>query len=292
MSATVKRKVALVGFTISREDAPYDDPEWAVAGCNNLHAQPGMDGLWQKCDAWYDLHDLGTITGDDIADPGQKAAAVAHLQWLREGHKPCFVMPNARQPDWSAAIPFPRDEILAWADAIGLAGQRYFTNSVSWMIAHCIWEHVNAGTDQGRGGEIALFGIDMAQTTEYGSQRPSCEYWLGIAEGLGIKVTVSERADLLKCAFLYGNEDGSEFTKKMRSRVSEIDKRMEEANNYAQHLRNELEKTVGMQNQLVGAKENQNYINSVWLQPEGTRKGGEDPYASTATEQPHLQVVP
>lgn len=294
MSAEAVRKYALVGFTLSREDAPWGDPEWAVAGCNNLHSQPGMEELWPKADFWYDLHDLGTINGSDLVDPGAKSTAAAHVKWLQEGHKPCFVMPNARQPDWPAAVDFPRDVILNWCQDMGFAGFRYFTNSVSWMIAHCIVECVSNDWHQGEGGEIALFGIDMAQQTEYGSQRPSCEYWLGVAEGLGIKVSVAERADMLKCAFMYGNEDGTDFAKKMHARVGEIQRRQREAEQMDQNLRQQLEQVVGMRNQLAGAMENQQYINNVWLQPEGTRKGGDDPYSTSATaaEQPKLQVVP
>ncbi len=288
-----KRKLALVGFTVSRDDAPWDDPEWAVAGCNNLWAQTGMADKWPKAESWYDLHDSGTITGKTVAEPQMKKAAEEHTQWLREGKMPCWVMPAARQPDWPTAKDFPRDKILAWAKDLGLAGPRYFTNSVSWMVAHAVYVSEVNGWSR-NGAEIGMWGIDMAQSGEYAAQRPSCEYWLGIAEGLGIKVTVADRADLLKCVFLYGSEDeGHEFSYKMKARQIELQGRAQEAGQQADQLRAQLEQVVGMQNQIAGALDDCNYVLGVWMQPEGTRKGQDDPsiQASTASE-PLLQAVP
>ena len=283
MSAETKRKCALVGFTISRDDAPYDDPEWSVAGCNNLHAQPGMEELWPKCDGWYDLHDLGTVTGTDLLDVNQKQAAEVHTQWLREGHKPCFVMPAVRQPDWPSALDFPRDEILAWAQAQGIAGWRYFTNSVSWMIAHCLFVCVQNGWDR-NGGEIALYGIDMAQSSEYGSQRPSCEYWLGVAEGAGLTLTIPQRSDLLKCAFQYGVDAGAaDFMVKMRSRIAELEQKSNEANIQWEGLRSQMEQTRYMQHQFAGALEDARYVVGVWGQQAPNVRQGE---VSTAAEPP------
>ena len=49
----------------------------------------------------------------------------------------------------------------------------YFTNSISWMLALAIHEGFE---------EIHVYGVDMAVDTEYHHQRPSCEYFLGLAK--------------------------------------------------------------------------------------------------------------
>jgi hypothetical protein len=59
-----------------------------------------------------------------------------------------------------------------------------------------------------------------SHNTEYHYQRPSCEFALGIAFGLGIKIYIPPQADLLKTVHLYGfeerlNDEWHEKLKKM-----------------------------------------------------------------------------
>jgi hypothetical protein len=68
--------------------------------------------------------------------------------------------------------------------------------------------------------EIGVYGVDMAQNTEYDHQRPSCEYFLGFARGRGIKVTLPKTSDLLQCRWLYGFEDDQRSA--YEARVKEI----------------------------------------------------------------------
>jgi len=55
--------------------------------------------------------------------------------------------------------------------------------------------------------EIHLFGVDMTIDSEYEIQRPSCEFFLGVAHGRGIRVVLTEQSDLLKTRFLYGYDE-------------------------------------------------------------------------------------
>lgn len=264
--ATAKRKVALVGFTISRDDAPWGDPEWEVWSCNNLWRFLKPEQVPTR---HFDLHDLDTIN----ADP-------EHVKWLESGTAPCMVLNP--QPNWPSATPFPGRELVEFWRARGVAGYRYFTNTISWMIAYTIAQLLEGGDEP---GEIALYGIDMAVGTEFSAQRPSCEYWLGMAEGMGLTVTVARRADLLKSAYLYGLDEDGDFAIKMRARTKELEARIVDANQRAEQHRMNLEMTRYEQHQLTGALESQRYIEGVWLMPEGTRKGGDDPY-STAPVMP------
>jgi hypothetical protein len=56
--------------------------------------------------------------------------------------------------------------------------------------------------------EIHIYGVDMAQdvdtngNSEYGYQKPSCEYFLGVAEKYA-KVYIPDTSDLLMCAMRY-----------------------------------------------------------------------------------------
>jgi len=51
--------------------------------------------------------------------------------------------------------------------------------------------------------EERLLGVDMATDAEYAYQRDACLYWIGIAEGRGIKVYLPKVSPLSQ-AFQYG----------------------------------------------------------------------------------------
>lgn len=276
-SPNVRTKIAIVGFTSSLHDAPWGDPEWDVIGCNNLHNQ--IPDLWPRATGWFNLHEWDGIKDDQ-----------AHVDWLNAGHMPVWMFPEVIEEGRAAgnplpsAVPFPRDELLAQFKG-QLAGWRYYTNSVSWMIAFATARILANSGD----GEIALYGVDMATSGEYGIQRPSCEYWLGVAEGAGIKVTIAKKADLLKCAFLYGTGDGDEFIVKLDSRIAELEGKIAEANGQWEMLRSQMEQTRYFQHQFTGALEDCRYWRGVWVQQAGdVRQGGADVYSTAGAQ---LQLV-
>jgi len=55
---------------------------------------------------------------------------------------------------------------------------RSFGSTISYMLAQAIHERVD---------EISLYGVGMCD--EYEGQRASATYWLGVANGLGIKTS-------------------------------------------------------------------------------------------------------
>ena len=87
-------------------------------------------------------------------------------------------------------------------------GSRYFTNSISYMIALAMYKGYS---------EINLYGVDMDMGTEYIYERPSVMYWIGFARGKGVKVTIASGTD--DPYFLYGYETNSKLTKKMEERM-------------------------------------------------------------------------
>lgn len=227
-----EKKVAIVGFTGSRELAPWDDPTFEIWICNNLHKF--VPDKWHRL---YDLHDLATIREDK-----------EHEAFLRATKKPVVVWQP--QEGWGSAVPFPKDEI------VGAFG-RYFSNSISWMIAHAIYEGAT---------EIHVYGVDMAQGTEYSAQRPSCEYFLGYAAGRGIKIHVPAQSDLLKVSAMYGAEDDSALRIKLDERTKELEQRM----NALQQQQAQIQAHL---NQCAGALENTRYFRSVWVNAAANRDG-------------------
>ena len=97
----------------------------------------------------------------------------------------------------------------------------------------------------------------MAQDSEYESQRPSCEYFIGLARGMGIKVHVPDKSDLLKTLWLYPFEPESPMWVKCESRRRELQQRANEIHANEMAMRDN-------RNQVIGAIENMNYVQKAW----------------------------
>ena len=69
-------------------------------------------------------------------------------------------------------------------------GSEYFTNTVSYMLAYALFVGVS---------RISLYGIDaVASGGIYAMEKSGLEYWIGRAQGAGLKVEVSQGSHLLR----------------------------------------------------------------------------------------------
>lgn len=197
-------KVAIIGKApSSRMLAPYDDDSWEIWGLSNCYS------FCPRVSRSFELHDL---------EEGAKRWDDGYKTWLASQHKfPLYVQRESLLAPH--AVPFPRERCEREAQRFSPPGHRpYINNSVSWMILLAIAEGAT---------EIGLFGVDMAQhgknlKSEYAHQRPSCEFWLGVAAGLGIKISVPEQSDLLKISKLYGFETHGAMRTKLDARYKEL----------------------------------------------------------------------
>ena len=204
---TKKKKVALIGYTPTRGQAPYDNPEFEIWGLNDLYKFKSDQDV-KRWDRWFEIHD----TKQDYTHLGRQPWAKLFEDFKKMG---CPVYLQQKHPDIPNSIAYPIEE------AVKQFGY-YFTNTVSYMIALAIMEKFE---------EIHVYGIDMAVDSEYNYERPSCEYFLGVAIGRGIKVYIPPEADLLKSRFLYGYDDVREecFRKKLQSATSMMVERQKQA---------------------------------------------------------------
>ena len=74
---------------------------------------------------------------------------------------------------------------------------------------------------------IGLCGVDIALDgvtgeTEYAHQRPSVEYYIGLAEGRGIEIVIPEVSELLRCGYLYGWDNPSVGRQKYVERARQL----------------------------------------------------------------------
>jgi hypothetical protein len=199
-----RTKVAIVGAVNHRILAPYDDPEFEIWGINDMF-QYGDIKRW---DRWFQIHDLNYYQ----TRPGGITIEETLQLYAKWG---CPVYMYEKYPAVPNSIRFPYEKLI---DEFG----RYFNNTISWLIAFAIMEGFK---------EIHVYGVDMAVNSEYAIQRPSCEYFLGIATGRGIKVHVPEESELLKTKFLYGYEQQEEdaYKKELQMKIEHATKQLQAA---------------------------------------------------------------
>jgi len=195
-----QKKIAIVGKAQSSLGlAPYHDDSWQIWTLSDLvlmHQAP-------RYEVQFELH-----------DPALVAQRVPYWEWLARCAPSKPIIMREVHPDIPASVGYPIQEIVAQFGG-------YFTNTVSYMIALAIALEPEA---------IGVWGVDMACSAEYRAQRPSCEYFLGIAKGMGIEVVIPPQADLLKTCGLYAfDEKVSDLAAKCKARHEELTGRIGEA---------------------------------------------------------------
>ena len=190
------KKVAMVGYSLNRHKAPFNDESFEIWSLNDLYQHI------PRYNRWFQLH-----TQKDVETKNLEARQGRCCEWeaMVEVFKqmPCPVYMQQEHPLIPQSVKYPLEEILGHFGKCFTDpdNTKYFTNTVSYMLALAIYE----GFD-----EIHIYGIDMStflEDGEYAFQRPSCEFWLGMAAGRGIKLHIPKESDLLKTRFLYAYEE-------------------------------------------------------------------------------------
>lgn len=205
-----ERKVCLVGFARpSRNETPWDDESYEFWGCNEGYVLP-----FPKIDRWFQIHPFVSFSrSDNQNDP-------KHFEWLQKEH-PFDIYMQRKYQFVPSSVGYPIDELDM------MFNRKYFRSSFDFMIAMALAEGYTT---------IGMYGFDMASGTEYGHQRPSAEYWLGRAEGMGVTIEMPLRSNLLRGS-VYGFGDNSVgFRQQLEIRKALLDKQQVDANNEFQKL--------------------------------------------------------
>ena len=246
------KKVAIVGCAETKSQAPFGDQSWEIWGVNNLYLHIPR---WTR---WFEIH---SVMYDEIKkkwfrrmNPDLKKGTYEWSDNFRGQPVGDYIAGLAKmdcpvymQRHWDAvpgSQPYPLKEVLARFP------RQYFTNTISWMLALAIYEGFQ---------EINVYGVDMAVGSEYHHQRPSCEYFLGIAEGMGLKVFIPDEADLLKTRFLYGfgESEKSKWDKKIQGMIASMEQRKATAEGQYKHAETQIHQYVGA---LMAVRE----VNKIW----------------------------
>jgi hypothetical protein len=237
-----KDKCYIVGFAPSWKMTPFTDPDAEVWCLNEfyklLQQVPGG-----KADRWFEIHSR--------VSPSKNKPE--HIGFLQNCPVPLYMWEH--YDDMPNSIRFPKDEIVKWLEDQGKLGAKYFTNTISWITAMAMWMGFK---------EIHVYGVDMATDSEYQGQRPSSEYFIGLAEGLGIKFYIPDESDLMKCAGLYGFETDNQMRVKMKNRIKDLEENRKKAYGDKQKLEMQLHQIEAAIMRMDGAIEDSKFWLKNW----------------------------
>jgi len=193
----MSKNICLVGTAPDSFNlTPVDNPDWTIWSCS-----PGTMGI-KRADKLFELHRF---------EPHQPWFQPTYIEYL-QNFKGDVIM--------SAEVPSIKNcKLLPYEALVAKYGPYFFTSSIAWMMAMAIEE----GADK-----IALYGIEMAATTEYHDQRMGCQYFAMLARSMGIEVGVPPESDLLRPAPLYGVCENSHAWIKATVRARDLARRVQE----------------------------------------------------------------
>ena len=170
--------------------------KWAM---NNLFT--AFRGI--KFTRWFELHDFKKSGRRYLRRSsgyyGRYDSIAKYMAAINRLNIPVYM-----QKKWKnikKSKPFPFQEVMETFDT------EYFGCSFAWMIALALLEHL-----KGRKiSKIVLLGVGLTGH-EYYFQRPSTEYFCGIAKGLGVKIEVdTATSNILTAPYIYAYKENHQL---------------------------------------------------------------------------------
>lgn len=169
-------KIAIVAGGETSSLVPYEDTILLKWGLNDLHSILPH----QNFERWFEMHDKSNWTTCRFEDS-------SYIDGLKKLDIPIYVCEKV--PELENSIRYPLEDVSRLL-------RDYFANTICYMLALAIYEGAT---------EIHIYGVDMHKSTYHQLKVFMClMYWIGIAEGRGIKVIIPETSMLYMPTFLYG----------------------------------------------------------------------------------------
>lgn len=176
-----RKKLALVGASRppDGERPPLDDPSWDVWGCNSLWKLHLDTEKRLRASAWWEMHPLSAQTPQELQD-------------MYDCPVPLYVLGDEESELADHWITYP---FTCMHDTYGQRG--YYTCTFAYQIALALTLSYE---------EIGLYGVELqgGSVRERRIELPCLTYWLGLAIGRGIKITLPDYSQLLWHEHLYG----------------------------------------------------------------------------------------
>lgn len=287
--------IAVVGFAPSKKHFPWGDERWSVWGVNDLCFYV------PRVDVAFELHhtmNMGVRRSPEWEQALRSGGKRGAQHEIGKPLTPVFM--QEAHPEYPSVLAFPKQRIISEFGRLHLPpleytgtvapGADYFTNSISWMIALAILELTEEKTVSGRtqrvakpGARLGIVGVSMAAESEYSVQKPSVEYWIGRAQGMGIDVWVPDDAHILHTATLYGYASSNALRVRLQSDKDDLRNKTIEFQQQEQQAQMALQQAQGS---LIAVRAVKDYINGLERNLViGTEIGiGEEGQAPTETD--------
>ena len=151
------RTVHIIGKGAGWQLAPRDGETWGITQLI----------LTRPVARVIDMNDY-RLWGEKEAREAEDSKAAALAMGV-----PYFAL--AADPGNAAVQAYPLAEVVRFF------GTDYFGGTVDYAVAMALWEGFR---------RIELYGVNLIHFSDYQKLKPSCEFWLGVAMGLGCKVVV------------------------------------------------------------------------------------------------------
>lgn len=162
-----KHSVLIVGKGSPDVAAWRTTDEWEIWGCNDMTNEERQITYTR----WFELHRY-----EHLEREWRGRLATRLGEWFyREIPVYTFHPEEFPTGPWTLQ-PFPYD-----AMANELPRGEYHCSSMDWMVAYAIFEGFTT---------IHVTGVNMWSTHEPPSARACLEYWVGVAEGMGLDITI------------------------------------------------------------------------------------------------------
>lgn len=207
--------IAIIAYGQSAAETPWDDPTWErwtlhdafVVLPERFHVEKFTAGLL------FELHSPEEI----------KLHAYSRIEDYveRMATMPIPIMVSDRR--WRRL--WPTAQMLPVKDLVA-RGRDYFTCTVAYMVALAV-DRIAKGLNAPR---IAMYGCDAEIGTEWAYEQPCIVWWLGLAQGMGIKVTIAKGSALLRHPRRYALDHGTTPREVIRvqQRIASLQKKVDE----------------------------------------------------------------
>ena len=171
------KEVILLGTAPSRKFCPFDVETWGVNGVYTIEQQNKAEGKPFRLDKIF-------ITDHTFSPEGTLHFDIDVMNKIGEDYKCQFITLHRIQLGTHIlkSIPYPYKRIVKKFKT------DYFTSSIAYMMAYALDRNYE---------KIRFYGVDMASTMEYYTQKAGVEYWIGRAHERGCIVEISQGSVLM-----------------------------------------------------------------------------------------------
>jgi hypothetical protein len=162
-------------------------------GVNDGHRLSYIEPHWNEITGWFQIHHRWRWTlNKEIEGSERLRYGQQHYEFLTAADLKFPIWMQREYEDVPRSVEYPFEEVVGQLTYKLLERgpsylKKYFTSSFSYMMGLAL---ADIPGFPGPYDRIELYGVQLAQQIEYMQQRPSTEFWIGLAVGRGVEVYV------------------------------------------------------------------------------------------------------